>query len=71
MSNFYISVKHNDGNEVRLKPGGEAERNILTEVRKRLEEQGVGWLKSEAKVLAAVDKAISDTLFALKSDVLP
>lgn len=71
MSDFHISVKHKDGNEVRLRPGGEAERSILTEVRKRLEEQGVGWLKSEAKVLAAVDKAITETFFALKSDVLP
>lgn len=68
---FLITVTHKDGYTVSLKPGGHAEREILSEVKEKLRKAGVGWFKSEHKVLAAVHAAIEETLFALKSDVLP
>lgn len=68
---FIISIKDEDGFEVRLRPGGAAERSISYQVIKKLEDHGVGWFKSEANVLAAVEKAIKETVYELKSDILP
>lgn len=71
MSNFYISIKDIDGDEVALRPGGVAERELLSEVSRRLQDHGVGWFKSEAKVLVALELALQDALHTIKSDILP
>lgn len=68
---FIVSIKHITGHEVQLRPGGHAERELVEEVLEHLKVEGVGWFKSEAKVLEAVSNAIKKTLFALKSDVKP
>jgi len=70
-SQFYISIKRHDGGEVMLMPGGQGERDLLAELQTRLREQGVGWFTSEKKVIAALETALRETLWALKSDVRP
>jgi hypothetical protein len=71
MSHFYISIRRHDGSEVHVVPGGQAERDLHNEVKARLKKLGVGWFKSEAKVLAAVDAAMRDIVFSVKSDIVP
>lgn len=68
---FVITVADTDGKRVSIRPGGQAERDLVNEVKQRLKDKGVGFLRTEATVLAAVDEAITETLYALKSDVMP
>lgn len=66
-----ICVKDTDGREVRVKPGGSSERQLIDGVHEHLKEVGVGFLKSEASVLQAVEDALQKSFLSLKSDILP
>lgn len=70
-SRYIISVQANDAAPVNIRPGGQAERDLIDNVRVKLQQLGVGWFKSEAKVLTAVETALLETFHQLKSDILP
>lgn len=68
---YYIQVKDDLGNLVRIKPGGTAERQIGADIAERLKGMGVGFFKTEATVLQAVEQAVNDVFRKLKSDIIP
>lgn len=108
MPPFTILVKDQEGFAVQLKPGGNAEHDLINGIVSRVKQQAVEWFKTEAvtdalkdkqigffttkarvieavneavqsqglealedKIVAALQKAVADTLYALKSDVKP
>ena len=69
-SEFLIQIVHKtDGKVVAWAPGMEVEQEFITNLCNRLKGKGVGFFKTEAKVVAAAEEAIKELLFALKKQV--
>lgn len=71
MSQFLIQITRVDKAPVLLRPGGRGERDLVSEVTKRVKEAGVGFFRTEAQVVAAVEAALTQVLHELKSEVVP
>lgn len=69
-SEFVIQVVHKDtGRVVEWAPGLAVEKEFDQELLNRLRSKGVGWFKSEEKVLTAVHEALRALLYELKAQV--
>ena len=68
---FLISIIKTDGTRVRLRPGGRGEREFISTATAAILAKGVGFLKTEAHVKAAIEQGLTETLLALKSEVVP
>ncbi len=55
---FVISIKDTDGYEVLLKPGRDAEHNLITDIVKRVKKQAIEWVREEAVIETLRDKQI-------------
>ena len=70
-SQFIIQVVYKKTGEVIKSwlPGERVEKDIEDEVIGRIQAKGVGFLKTEAKVLASVREALREFLYSLKEMV--
>lgn len=59
---YYISIKRHDGGDVKLRPGGHGERDLLQALADKL-----SWATSRAKAV----QALEDVLKEQKFEVLP
>jgi hypothetical protein len=71
MSEFRIRVTHVSGRNAILVPGGQGERDLVADILARVKAKGVGVGRTEAHVLADVEAALNDALYAIKAEVLP
>jgi hypothetical protein len=70
MSMFHISIVRADGTEVKLRPGGRGERDLIDAVVARVATKGVAF-RPTTHVLTDVRAALTEELWALKSEVVP
>ena len=68
-SDYLITITRVDRRPVHLIPGGAGERRLKEEIVARI--VNVGVFRTEAHVRAVVDRAVSDVLDELKSEVMP
>lgn len=71
MSAFQITITRVDGKTVHLRPNAQGVRDLVADVVKRVRGRGVGVFRTEARVLAAVEEALIESLNDLKSEVRP
>ncbi len=71
MSDYRLQIIHiKTGQVVRgWSPGDRVETELVEALCARLKAKGVGWFKSEARVLEALREAWSELLYELKSRV--
>ena len=70
MSDYRLQITHaSSGKVVSWKPGHDIETDISDELCSRLSKRGVGWFKSESKVLTAVREEIASIIWDLKVKV--
>lgn len=69
MSKYRLTITRTDNMPVMLRPGSQAERDLVEEVLSRV--QGVGVLTTEATVREKIRGAIEETIRAFKHDVIP
>jgi hypothetical protein len=71
-SRFRIRIEDTStGREANLVPGGQGERDLIESCVAAIARRGVGVLRTEAQVQAAIREGIAETLYLLKSEVLP
>lgn len=71
-SQYVIQVVDTEtGKVVQWAPGMAVERQLVSDLCGRVQGKGVGFMKREAQVIAAVRSALTELLFDLKSDVNP
>jgi hypothetical protein len=68
-SEYRVCITREDGRQVRLKPGGFGERQLVADIIRRIPYSGV--LRTHAQVIATVEDAINDALHSLKEEVDP
>ena len=72
MSAYRLSIVRTDGGEVRMRPGREGnELDLIERVIDRMHEQGVGMLRSSARVESALRTAFDEVFTELKKRVQP
>jgi hypothetical protein len=70
-SNYRLQIVDiRDGEVVRWKAGAPIESDLVQELCDRLQKKGVGWFRSEAKVLEAVKSEFSGVVWDLKSKTI-
>lgn len=52
-------------------PGGTAEQDFVSAIVAAIQARGVGWFRSEARVLGAIRGAVEETILAAKQGVTP
>jgi hypothetical protein len=70
-SKFRISIVRPDGYQVLMYPGSRGERDLVADIVERTLAKGVGVFRSEAHVKADLEAAITESLQALKSEIVP
>lgn len=67
---FRLQIAFMDGTVVNIPPGGPLEVALVDECVKAISAKGIGFLKSEATVKAAIREGICDVVTALKQRTL-
>lgn len=69
-SEYLIQVVHKkSGRIAQWAPGLKVEKDLEAELLNRIKEKGVGVFRTESRVLAAIQTALRELLFDLKSKV--
>ena len=71
MSKFKVSIVRDDGAEVLLQPGGQAEHDFVKDVVDRVATKGLGMFSSEAKIKSAIKTSIEEAFANIKREVRP
>lgn len=70
LSPYVIQVANRvDGKVAEWAPGLKVEQDLVNDIVDRCRAKGVGFLRTEAKVLAAVRDAIEESIYDLKAKI--
>lgn len=65
---FLLRIVDQDDNTVTVPGGGALERDLLTEIVKKITKQGVGIFRTEAQVTQAISQGLREVVQELKAE---